>query len=167
SLLQEEKSLTFLFRAPKVSLEPLPLTSIARSYAEIFSIDESSAAALAKATLGYAFAYQVLGTILFRDGKKEIDKKVNWELDELLQNRSYEIIWSECSQKEKEILFLIANGKTQNQEIQDALGISKGYLATYKDRLKKDGLIDVSSRGKNSFALPRFQQFVLLKQSLL
>lgn len=164
--LQEERSLTFFCRAPKISLKPLSLISIARSYSSVFKIDIQEAMQLAKITMGYAYAYQVLGNILFRDQKTTIDAAVLAELDDSLQNASYEIIWSELSLREKEIAVIIANGKTSNQEIQSSLGITKGYLSTYKDRLSKKGVIGNSERGKASFLLPRFKEFVLLKQTL-
>ncbi len=48
SKLEEDRSLTFLFRAPKLRLSPLSLLSIANSYQTTFSLDEAEAAKLAK-----------------------------------------------------------------------------------------------------------------------
>lgn len=61
-----DKPLIFPFRAPKIQLSPLSIFSIASSHKYIFDIDDDESISLAKATKGYAFAYQVLGDILFR-----------------------------------------------------------------------------------------------------
>lgn len=161
SSLSEEPSLTFLIRAPRVVLQPLPLLSVAKSYQKVFSIDEKEAASLAKLTNGYAYAYQLLGNLLCSAGKKKVDEAILSSFDEALQNGAYSIIWRDLTPREKEILVLIAEQKDQNAEIQDSLNISKGNLAVYKKRLSDKGLIDVSTRGKTTFALPRFDVFVL------
>lgn len=75
SLLENQKSLTFLYRAPKIYLSDLNLKAIANSYQNIFEIEEKESIALAKATNGYAYAYQLLGNILFEENKTKIDKK--------------------------------------------------------------------------------------------
>ena len=59
--LQNEKSLTFLYRAPKIELKPLSIPLIMQKYKEIFSLEDSQALDMAKVTEGYPFAYQVLG----------------------------------------------------------------------------------------------------------
>ena len=59
--LQNEKTMTFLYRAPKIELQPLSISLIAANYGKIFSLGESEALDMAKATNGYPFAYQALG----------------------------------------------------------------------------------------------------------
>ena len=41
--LQNDKSLTFLYRAPKIILEPLSLTAVCQHYMDIFRLDKESA----------------------------------------------------------------------------------------------------------------------------
>lgn len=76
SKLEAERSLTFLFRAPKIQLSSLSLLAIAQSYESVFHMNEDEALETAKLTKGYALAYQILGDILFRKGKKEITSAV-------------------------------------------------------------------------------------------
>ena len=59
--LQNEKNLTFLYRAPKISLTPLNLPAISSRYRSLFHLDETSAREMAKLTKGYPFAFQTLG----------------------------------------------------------------------------------------------------------
>ena len=58
--LQNEKSLTFLYRAPKIFLEPLSIPAITTSYRSVFNISPSEAVEMAKLTKGYPFAFQIL-----------------------------------------------------------------------------------------------------------
>lgn len=167
SKLESDKTLTFLFRAPKIKLSPLSLQSIALSYQNTFSIDDSKSIKLAKCTKGYALVYQILGDILFRNNETSLTQKILKEYDAKLCDWSYEIIWSELTSNEKDILSLIANGFKDNKDILDKLQISKGNLAIYKKRLADEGLINVQTRGKSEFVLPRFDYFIKFKNEFI
>lgn len=80
---------------------------------------------------------------------------------------SYNITWSELTEREKRHLFLIAGGNDDNQSLIKKLNISKDNLAIYKAQLAKQGIIDIETRGKSKFALPRFDSFVLFQKKLL
>lgn len=166
SKLQSESSLTFLVRAPKLQLKPLSLWSIAFSYLSTFEISQEESLALAKETKGYAMAFQTLGDILFRSGKKALDQVVLEEYDSRLGEWSYDIIWKDLSKREKEILSLVAEGKKDNESISSALGISKANLGNYKKGLEEEGILDSSTRGTFEFALPRFDSFIRLRRIL-
>ena len=109
-------------------------------------------------------AYQILGDILFRTKKVSLTQKVLQEYDFNLGQWSYEIIWSELTEKEKEILSLIADGICTNKNLQDHLNVNKGYLSIYKKKLSQEGLLNPSIRGKSELALPRFGQFIQMKK---
>lgn len=160
SSLENEKSLTFLYRAPKIFLNSLSLRSITSSYENIFNISKEEAVPLAKLTNGYAFAYQLLGYILFKQGKKHVDQNVLDEFDDLLENRVYSKIWESISNKEKDIMKLVAIGKNTNQEIIKNLSMSSNSLAVYKKKLETMGLIDNKERGILKMKLPRFSNFI-------
>lgn len=164
--LETERSLTFLFRAPKVWLSPLSMLAIAQSYETVLDVDEETALSFAKLSKGYALAYQVLGDILFEKEKKTISNEVLREYDKNLAEWSYDIIWSELTLKEKEILALMAQGFSTNQAIMDKASMSKGNLAIYKKQLNQEGLVDVSVRGRLQFSLPRFDKYVLFQKKL-
>ena len=61
--IQNEKSLTFLYRAPKIQLRPLNRKAMAIKYGKIFSISGEDADAMADLTMGYSFAFQVLSKL--------------------------------------------------------------------------------------------------------
>ena len=163
SKLENNESLTFLFRTPKIFMNPLNLRAIAYSYIDTLNMKEIDAIEVAKITKGYAFAYQLLGYILFQKGKKHVDEEVLHQLDIYLEERSYSKIYSELTKKEKQILTSIANGTKTNQKIMKMLDMKSNSLSSYKIALTKKGLIQNVDRGVVDFALPRFKEFILFK----
>ena len=63
--LQNDKILTFLYRAPKIYLKPLNPGRIAAHYKKTCSVSEEDAREMARLTRGYPFAFQVLGFYTF------------------------------------------------------------------------------------------------------
>ena len=95
--LSNEKNLTFLSRAPKLYLGKLNMKAITFSYMDIFNINEDEAIKIAKQTNGYAYAYQLLGSILYKNDKKKIDKDILRKYDLYLDDNSYSLIWNSLS----------------------------------------------------------------------
>ena len=65
--LQNEKNLTFLYRAPKIQMKPLNQQAIIKKYMNIFQIEREQAAQMAELTKGYPFAFQVLGYLTWNN----------------------------------------------------------------------------------------------------
>lgn len=157
--LQNEKSLTFLYRAPKIELAPLNMGAIARNYMENFKIEKDTAVKMAKVTRGYSFAFQVLGYFTWENGgdyKKAISRFRQY-LDEYV----YDKVWSELSPKDRQILTAIANhpnGKIA--EIREELDIETNEFNPYRKRLIKKGIINGDQRGIVTFTLPMFEDYV-------
>ncbi len=152
----KEKSLTFLYRAPKIFLKELNLMSIVNSYKKIFSLTEENSIEFAKFTKGYAYGYQLLGDILFSSKDFTLSKENIQKFDEIIYERAYSIIISELSLKEKQILITSLENNS-NEFIINNLKISKSQLSNYKNVLNKKGIIEKDS---NSivFKLPRFKE---------
>ena len=91
--LQNERSLTFLYRATKLHPEPLNTGRVASRYSEIFNISYEHALELSRMTRGYPFAFQALGFSIWNNGVEKRD----WlpEYRQLLEEYVYEKIWSE------------------------------------------------------------------------
>lgn len=162
SELERNKSLTFFLRAPKLNLEPLNLFEITYLYKKLLNLKEDEAIKYAKLTKGYAYGYQLVGSLVFKNGTnanilEEYDKK-------LIQN-SYLLTWEKLTSKEKEFLYSMAENTSQ-KEIAKAINMSNGNLQTYKKRLIDKGIIVSKERGKLDFALPRFKEFVKLEKAL-
>lgn len=159
--LQNDQTLTFLYRAPKINLEPLNLSVIAASYQSVFNIDEEESIKLANLTKGYAYAYQVLGFLLYEKGDTTLDPFTMAKYDQYLQEFVYEKIWLELSEKDK---FVISNFNKESNVTVESLIISskldKKTISVYRDRLIKRGILYAPSRGVLSFKLPRFFEFI-------
>lgn len=160
--LEDEKSLTFLYRAPKITLEHLDILKIANSFRDSFNIDYDYALKLAKLTKGYAYAYQVLGYLLFNKKDNQLDDNVLSQYDAYLENHVYDKIWSSCPPKEKEILMALTK-TDETSYIIIALDITKSAYCSYRDRLIKKGVVVSKEWGKLEFNLPRFEEFIIRK----
>lgn len=65
--LQNEKNLTYLYRAPKIILSPLNIGAMADNYRQNIKLTADDAREMAKLTKGYPFAFQVVGYFLWKD----------------------------------------------------------------------------------------------------
>lgn len=161
SSLEAEKSLTFLLRAPKVHLSLLNKGRIAEIYRDSLGAGEKESVALAKFTKGYAFGFQLLGSLLFKSGKKDLDTSILREFDAIIRDRAYSMIYKELSEKERQILLCACqDGQSDSATILRLLDMKKGTLSTYKKRLADNGIIDPDARGKIRFVLPRFEEYL-------
>lgn len=157
--LQNEDTLTFLYRAPKISLNNLSLSAIASTYKQILKTDEKTSTKLAKLTNGYAFAYQVLGYLCF-ENKTTDTNKILPSYDQNLELYVYQKIWMELTDKEKQIVSSIAKGNSKTKDIREYIDMSSNMFAVYRNRLSKRGIIDTSTYGHISFILPRFKEII-------
>lgn len=164
SKLQEDKSLTFLYRAPKIYLEPLNINAIANEYKKLLNVDEKKSFELAKMTKGYAYAYQVLGYLLYDKGLKDVNDDVLSEYDHYLADYVYEKLYSELSDKEQTILLAFDDGQMKVEELLIATKFDKGYFSVYRDRLVKKGIVYSPKYGYLELVLPRFAYFLLGKR---
>lgn len=156
--LQNEKTLTFLYRAPKIFLEELSLPAMTGSYREVFDISPQEAVGMARLTKGYPFAFQILGYLKWE--KLESIDKLMPKFDEMLASHAYEKIWSELSALDRRIMFAVASGCESTADIRNQLGISAQQLNLYRKRLMERGVIDGSIRGKLKLKLPRFAEYM-------
>ena len=152
SSIQNNKSLTFLSRVPKLILKPLNMPAIKDSYEEIFNIDSDTALKMSKLTEGYAYAYQVLGYLMWEEEEKKISKKLLSQFDQYLSEFVYDKIWEGLSEKEINIIIKISQNET--------LDMKPNEISVYRDRLIKYGVLESRQRGKLSFALPRFKEYI-------
>lgn len=159
SNLQNEKTLTFLYRAPKIALEPLNIPAMTANYKEVFNFTTEKAIEMAKLTKGYPFAFQTLGYLLWKN--KGVDKKnIISEYDTYLSSYVYDKIWSELSVKDKKVVTLISEGFTKISDIKEKLNMSGPLLNVYRKRLAEQGIVDISVHGILTLALPRFDEYV-------
>ena len=159
--LQNEKSLTFLYRAPKIVMEPLNYSGVKSRYRKIFDLTDEEADEMTKLTKGYPFAFQVLGYLYWEHKDNGTLGDILPEYDQYLEEYVYEKIWSELSETDRRIVHEIAiAGTVRIKGIRESLGMSSSKFSVYRDRLKRRGIVDTRQYGFLSLVLPRFDEFV-------
>ena len=157
--LQNEKSLTFLYRAPKIHLTSLNLTAVASRYRSLFHLTKEDASEMARLTNGYPFAFQALGYLTWQKGGSYKDVLDSYRL--YLEDYVYDKLWSELSEKDKLVAHAMAESASGSvKEIMHEIGLAPNEFSPYRKRLIRKGLADGSRRGYLSFTLPLFDEFV-------
>lgn len=161
SKLQDNPSLTFLYRAPKIHLGALSIRMICSSYESLIGISKEKAIEYAKITKGYAYAYQVLGSLLFESDDKELNEKTLNSFDSVMDEHVYRKIYLSLSNKEKEIVQAIDNNsQIKIAELMHKTNIDSKSMSQYRDKLIKRGVLISPTFGYVEFALPRFAEFL-------
>ena len=162
--LEDEKNLTFLYRAPKYHMAPLNFVAMKNSYRDTLGIGEDEAGELARQTKGYPFAYQALGKYVWDSEDHKLTEDVLMHFDEALEAYVYNKIWAEMSEKDRFFMSFIAQKESmKTAELLELTGQKKNEFSQYKERLANKGVIDDSQWGVLSVKLPRFSEFVKRK----
>ena len=102
---------------------------------------------------------QLLGSILFKSEKTQIDDQVIESFDSAMITRSYQKIFAELSPAQRKVM--LAFGKEKKpMEICEELNIGKSTLSIYKRNLIEKGLLLKEDSKRIEFALPRFKEFL-------
>ncbi|MBO4908824.1 MAG: ATP-binding protein [Lachnospiraceae bacterium] len=156
--LQNEKNLTFLYRAPKIYLSALNTYRIADCYEKITGVSKDTAATMARLTKGYSFAFQVFGYFTYKNGSFE---KSMSEITQYLYEYVYEKLWLELSEKEKKMLEIMTEKNIRDvKSLRDIFNSGSNEFSIYRDRLIKKGILDGSRRGYLDFTLPFFEVYI-------
>ena len=139
----------------------LILSAISFSYQELLKITREEALLLAKETKGYAYAYQVLGYLVWERKNPKIDDNLMMNFDQYLQEYVYDKLYSELSTNDKKILKAFKNdGLNNTNELLSSSKMKKNIFSVYRDRLIKRGIVESPEYGKLILKLPRFYEFV-------
>ncbi len=158
--LQNDKILTFLHRAPKIKMNPLNSSGIIMRYKKTFELSDDEAREMAALTMGYSFAFQVLGyfTYVYQGDYHAAIPETRQYLEEYV----YDKMWSELSRNDRRVVYAIASAKGGKiQDIREKLGMKSNEFSPYKMRLVKKGIVDGGQRGYVSLTLPFFKEFAL------
>ena len=109
-------------------------------------------------TRGYPFAFQILGYLKWENDGTIDD--ILPKFDEELTVYAYEKIWSELSELDRKIVYIISQGVNKTGDIRESLGVSPQLLNTYRKRLMERGVVDGSRHGELTLALPRFEEYI-------
>jgi len=176
SELLNDNVLTFLMRSARVNLKPLDLFVVREAYRKAFngggrSIGDDVLLKVTRMSDGYAYAFQLLGYLLWESGQGAITDDV---LDEItpefklqLYRNVYTKIFEDMSSKDREFVFAMAEGEKVNGTSDvEAAYISKtldkpaNYLANYRKRLMDSQVISSKGYGIVRFTLPFFGEYL-------
>ena len=119
---------------------------------------------------GYAFAYQLYGSLCYENRNKIGNRKTQEEYEDKLGEVVYEQIWSELSTKDRKLLSAIAEYGEKSVKNSDLMAkfevmypeekINEKLMTLYKTRLKRTGVITIDRFGYSKIALPCLSKYV-------
>lgn len=186
---------TFLRRAARVLLDPVPDHSVRTALVEPardagVPFEREAVEAAIRHTRGYPFLLQLVGSQAFRgavrDGAKTIDvghvEKAATEAISIMGTHIHEPALNGLSEMDlKYLLAMAVEAQTSNSslpntalsntglsntgEVARRLGVSADYAGQYRRRLIEAGLIVAPVRGKVEYALPFLREHLLSRRS--
>lgn len=172
-----DRVLTFLNRARKVKLGPIPVTAIRAYYSHAFKklgIDCSDELLdrAARSAEGLPYLMQLVGYYLvqYSQDSGAVDKSAfrNARLSALadLEDNVFEPILAPLSHNDRVFLEAMAKagGNTKTAELQERLGQNGPAIQPYRKRLIDAGVIESPRRGELVFAVPGLADYLLGKR---
>ena len=155
------KNLTFFRRGTPIETQPLNLIKMAEIYRTKLRIEGSLAKEMANLTMGYAYAFQELGSLYFKKKDEDTLEDVVDRLKAELFSYSYEKIWEELSPEDKGLCLLLKDRpESKREDILPLMGEKAGNYSVYRDRLLKRGVIRKGLHGYVLFNLPFFAEYI-------
>lgn len=156
----DEPNLTFFKRSDPVETGPLNRYEMASMYCKLLDVEEDEAVKLAKFTCGYAYAYQVIGSLYFDKKKTDALEDLLPEFDKVIFGDSYDLIWKSLTGAEQEFIKnVIFSESGRASEIKSVMLHPNGY-DSLRQRIRNKHLINTEERGRIRIDLPRFKEYV-------
>lgn len=169
-----DKVLTFLNRANKVALDPLPDTDIDAFLKKSFEslqlvLPEEFRKNAVEQIHGSPYMLQLLGhaLVLYSDGKSEISRS---DFDAAVASAKNDFVNDICetslaalSEKDKEFLIAMAAfpESAQTRELAEKMGVTSDYAQKYRRRLLDAGIIKEAGFGRVDFAVPYLREWLV------
>ncbi|MCR5226110.1 MAG: hypothetical protein K6E27_02705 [Eubacterium sp.] len=155
-----ENNLTFFKRADSKEIKTLNKFDIKYMYEKLLEIDSDEAKRIEEMSQGYAYAYQVLGSLYFGKDKDETLDDLIPDFERIMFKDSYELIWKSLTNAEKDIVRNIFKSKTGKAEDIKKLMKNPTTYSVYRDRLINKHIVDADTRGYLKIKLPRFDRYI-------
>ncbi|MCI1975580.1 MAG: ATP-binding protein [Limosilactobacillus sp.] len=171
--LQNNHVLTFLLRSGRIDLSPLNFFDIRAKYQQELSkrdpqISKEVIRRAAQLADGYAYAFQLMGYLLWQSPDKHI---TNETIDEVLpqyqaqlSRNAYSKMLEELSPIDQQFIIIMANAPeypVSAKYLGKKLDQNPGYIGVYRRRLIDSQIIVPAGYGRVKFALPLFKDFLL------
>lgn len=169
----DEDTLTFLNRATKAELSPIPIGAVRAYFSSAFNragrhIGGDVLNSAAQATEGFPYLLQLIGYYLV-EGTAEGQRNTQ---EDLAQAKA--LAYSDLNENvframlrplsNADIAFLKAMsqdvGATRTGDLESRLGVSQGHVQSYRKRLIEAGVIVAPRRGEIEFVIPRLTEYL-------
>ncbi len=165
--------LTFLNRAHKVHLEPLPTGEMSIAYKAEFercgkSITQSVLKEAVSATRGYPYLFQLIGyyILTFAQNQSDITSEIvrmaiSTSKDEMVDG-IFGATLKPLSRRDKDFIAAMSvdEGISRVSDVQRRMQVSKSYVQTYRTRLIEFGIIASMGRGELVFQIPYLGEYL-------
>jgi hypothetical protein len=169
--LLSEETLTFLQRAERYDLGPLDIALVTRSYEATITAAGREATpealrAAASATAGYPFLVQLVGYHAWKATAGVIDTeavaKAAAKARKAMETRIHWAAVKDISPMDRKVLDAMAEdeGPSWTRRLAERLGVDTRYLATYRSRLLKAGLVTAPERGRLTYTIPYMREYL-------
>lgn len=163
-------NMTFLLRSDSYLLSPLTPSSISQAYQKYLNIDPKFAEKLTIQTQGYAYAFQLLGSLIWNAQQngtfKHSFEAIQDEFIETLSTHAYQEIMKNLTDQQQEFMKQIQQQHGVIADITKAMDIDRRQTSALKKIMRLNGLIKPVGRFKAKYTLPYFDQFLENDQSL-
>lgn len=163
--------LTFLNRATKMRLGPIPVPEIRAYYESAFrqlgiSCSDELLAKAAEDTRGFPYLMQLIGYYAQRLASESgaIDESVLAKAEDSartdLAESVFQPILAQLSRRDIDVLAAMSadDGETRTSDLLDRLGVDDSYLQRYRARLIEAGVVESPRRGSLDFAVPLLRE---------
>ena len=155
-----EKNLTFFKRADSKEIKSLNKYDITYMYEKLLDVNTEEARKLERLSKGYAYAYQVLGSLYFCKKPGETIDDIMPNFERIMYKDSYDLIWKSLSAGEKEVVKCIYKSKTGKAEDIKKLMSNPSSYTVFRAHLINKHLVDGDTRGYLKIQLPSFDKFI-------
>lgn len=155
-----EKNLSFFKRADSKEIKLLNKFDITYMYEKLLGVDSIEAKKIEALSMGYAYAYQVIGSLYFCKKEDEVLEDLIPNFERIIFKDSYELIWQSLTPGEKEVVRCIYKSKTGKAEDIKKIMKNPTTYPVFRNRLINKHIVDGDTRGYLSINLPRFDKYI-------
>lgn len=155
-----EKNLSFFKRADSKEIKLLNKFDITYMYEKLLGVDSIEAKKIEALSMGYAYAYQVIGSLYFCKKEDEVLEDLIPNFERIIFKDSYELIWQSLTPGEKEVVRCIYKSKTGKAEDIKKIMKNPTTYPVFRNRLINKHIVDGDTRGFLSINLPRFDKYI-------
>ncbi|MFR0610653.1 AAA family ATPase [Limosilactobacillus mucosae] len=177
--LGDENFAAVVQESQRLTLPLLDLDMVASQYQQIFTkahrvIEPAVLKKMAMATGGYAYAFQILGSLLWDTDIKRIDQaafeKIMPSYQQQLFNDAYLPIINELTMGDREVIEILAHemdNVVDEKFLKEQINDTSSAAPICLQHLVENQIIHHPQPGKVAFALPYFREFAIKNEALI